>query len=123
MAHKVKRNVIFLVLLAVLVWGTVSRSSAQAPLRSPAEARFEKDVAPLFNKYCTGCHSGPRPQSDVTLKFKDEAEARGKATTDDEFWSKVETELSTRQMPPPQARNKPTDEERALLVDWIDNNL
>ena len=59
----------------------------------------------------------------MTLKFKDEAEARSKATTDDEFWSKVETELSSKQMPPPQARSKPTDEERALLVDWIDNNL
>ena len=77
MSHIAKRKAIFPALAAALVCGTVIGSSAQAPTPAPVQVHFDKDVAPLFNKYCTACHSGARPQADVLLKFKDEDEAHG----------------------------------------------
>src|SRR5436190_3057 len=122
MFHDTKRHASFLVLAAALVCGAVIGSSAQAPAPEPAQVKFERDVAPLFNKYCSACHGGARPQADVLLRFKDEADARSRGAADADFWSRVATELSTQQMPPA-GRTKPTEQERALLVDWINANV
>src|SRR4051812_31493895 len=69
---------------------------AQGP--APAsQAHFDSDIAPIFAKNCVGCHSGAQPKGDILLRFKDEAEARGKAAND-EFWDKVATEVESGRM-------------------------
>jgi hypothetical protein len=83
---------------------------------------FDDHVNPLLAKYCTGCHGGARPRADLVLKFGDETEARDKAKADSEFWVRVYEELSAKHMPPAEARRRPTDDERALMVAWIETN-
>ena len=103
------------------------RAAANAPgvKRATAGATdaFKQHVSPLLNKYCVGCHSGDSPRGDVKLTFATEGEALKVAKTEEDFWSRVATEISTEQMPPASMPFKPTDKERAVLVDWINSRL
>jgi hypothetical protein len=90
---------------------------------APSKAHFANDVAPVFNKYCIGCHAGAQPKGDILLRFNDEADARSRAVTSDDFWDKVATEIETGHMPPATVKNRPTDGEKQLLVNWIRNDV
>jgi hypothetical protein len=104
------------------IWGRdIATAQSPAPVQNP-HLSFDSDIAPVFNKYCIGCHSGAQPKGDMFLKFKDEADARGRVANDD-FWSKVATELSAGRMPPAMVKNRPTDDERKRIVDWINNDV
>jgi mono/diheme cytochrome c family protein len=102
-------------------WGRDIATAQSAAAQNP-HLSFDTDIAPVFNKYCIGCHAGAQPKGDMLLKFKDEADARGRAANDD-FWSKVSTELSAGRMPPAMVKNRPSDEERKRLVEWINNDV
>jgi cytochrome c5 len=90
---------------------------------STSKAHFATDVAPVFNKYCTACHAGAQPKGDILLRFSDEADARSRAVTSDDFWDKVATEIETGHMPPATSKTRPTDGEKQLLVNWIRNDV
>jgi cytochrome c5 len=116
-------GVAVLVALALpVLWGRdIATAQSAAPVHG-SRLSFDGDIAPVFNKYCTGCHSGAQPKGDMLLKFKDEADARGRVANDD-FWTKVSTELSSGRMPPAAVKNRPNDDERKRLVDWINNDV
>jgi hypothetical protein len=86
-------------------------------------ATFDKQISPLLAKYCAGCHGGSSPRADVRLEFANEEAARKVAPADGNFWSLVETEVSTKEMPPSNARLKPTDDERNQLAAWIHEKM
>src|SRR5471030_2111602 len=118
------RKVIWL----ALATGLLPAALCCAWLATPADAqvehpKFDTDIAPLFNKYCTTCHAGAQPKADIMLKFKDEDDARSRMVTNDEFWDKVSTMVKGGMMPPASAKDRPTDGERKLLVDWINNDV
>jgi mono/diheme cytochrome c family protein len=130
------RKVIFLVLGAALQGTVVGCSSlrvespetqalaaAQVHGADASRIRFEQDVSPLLTTYCTVCHTGPSAPAAVALDFQNEEEARGKAIAEDGFWSRVARNVSAKQMPPVYAPMQPTDAERAVLVDWINDNV
>jgi len=103
------------------LWGSgVATAQSAAPNPHP---NFSTDIAPVFNKYCVGCHSGPQPKADIMLKFKDEDDARSRMATNDEFWDKVTTMVGGGMMPPATIKNRPSDDERKLLVNWIKNDM
>lgn len=103
---------------------TAAVSLDGATAQSPApQSHYDGDIAPIFARNCVGCHSGAQPQGDILLRFKDEADARSRAVTNDEFWDKVAAEVESGRMPPATSRNKPTDGERKLLVDWVRNDV
>src|ERR1700742_589924 len=109
-----------LALTAVLVMGAAlsalaATSDIPTPVSTAVHPQFDGDIAPVFNKYCTGCHSGAQPKGDIMLSFKDEADARSRMATNDEFWDKVSTMLEGNLMPPAPVKNRPTDAERKLL--------
>jgi hypothetical protein len=101
---------------------TPSRA-ADVPVAAAGHAKFDSDIVPVFNKYCTGCHAGAQPKGDIMLKFKDEDDARSRMASNDEFWDKVSTMLKGDLMPPASVKNRPSDGERKLLVDWIQNDV
>ena len=100
-------------------WGH-GTATAQSAAPHP---NFDTDIAPVFNKYCVGCHAGAQPKGDIMLKFKDENDARSRMATNDEFWDKVTTMVGGGLMPPAMVKNRPSDQERRLLVDWIKNDM
>src|SRR3989338_6078091 len=109
---RMMRKVSLLGFGAVLLQGTVMGCSSLRVQPGTADAiHFETDVSPLLTKYCTGCHSGPNAPAAITLAFENEEEAGRKAVTEDDFWSRVATNVSSKQMPPPWAPSKPSDKE------------
>ena len=116
-----KRRAVFLAgagLVPLLLYAVAATAQVAMPAGAPAAS----PATALFGKYCAACHSGAAPKGDIALRFRDEAEAIAKAG-DDEFWTKVSTELSTGHMPPAEIANRPTAEERTLLVDFIDKKV
>lgn len=109
-------------LLQAAVLCALAATSDVVTVPGSAHPDFDTDIAPVFNKYCIGCHAGAQPKGDMLLKFKDEDDARSR-NANDEFWSKVSDELSSGRMPPAAVKNRPTDGERKRLVDWINNDV
>ncbi len=107
-------------LIALMAAASVDGATAQAP--APA-AHYGNEIAPIFARNCVGCHGGAQPQGDIFLRFKDEAEAKGAAVTNDELWDKVAAEVESGRMPPATSKNKPSDGERKLLVAWVRNDV
>ena len=64
-----------------------------------------------------GVRTSGRPQR---LRLGDVLVAQ-KAISQEDFWSRVSRNVAIGQMPPPYAVRKPTDEERARLIDWLND--
>jgi Protein of unknown function (DUF1592)/Protein of unknown function (DUF1588)/Protein of unknown function (DUF1585)/Protein of unknown function (DUF1587)/Protein of unknown function (DUF1595) len=138
-----KRSFPLLLLATALLQGCVffsmvhtaqSNPSSAAPATAPSEklasaktgaagADFGKDIAPALATYCVSCHSGEQPSGEVVLLFKDENEVKQKAAADKEFWPRVAAMLTSKQMPPNRAKNKPTDAQRDVLIGWINRDV
>jgi hypothetical protein len=86
------------------------------PAPSSKAPSFEKDVAPLVKKYCTGCHGGEKPKGGLALDAFRTAEDVAKKP---KVWEKVADNLRSGDMPPP-TRRQPTMDERDLINNWID---
>jgi hypothetical protein len=121
------RKVLLLATVAGVLTGAIVGCSAlrvePAPPESPDQVRFDRHISPLLTTYCVSCQSGLDAPAGIALNFTDEEAARHVATTEDDFWSRVATNVAMGQMPPAYAPRKPTDAERALLLDWINNNV
>ena len=96
--------------------------AAPAPAAATAAPAPAASHTAVLNKYCGACHSGAAPRGDVSLRFKDDAEAIASAGND-ELWTKVATELTTKHMPPANITNRPSDAERMLLVDFVNKQV
>lgn len=79
---------------------------------------FAKQVEPVLEKYCIGCHSGRRPKANLSLKFKDGAAALQALQT----WEKVQHAIQTREMPP-KGKPQPKPGEADFLMRWIGGQL
>ena len=118
------RKAAILALSGALLQSAVICALAAASDSTPAShPKFDSDIAPVFNKYCVGCHAGAQPKGDILLKFKDEDDARSRMASNDEFWDKVSTMVKGDLMPPASVKNRPTEGERKLLTDWIANDV
>lgn len=80
---------------------------------------FTEEIRPLLEAYCFDCHDDTeKPKGGINLeKFHDLAAVR--AGRDD--WAAVIDKVETMQMPPPKRRTQPSDEERKLLIDWLED--
>ena len=110
------------VLLAAAAIYAGAGGSLPLTAQSASPATFRKDVAPVLQTYCAGCHAGPSPRGGMRLVFTDETDARSALKEDGGFWERVANELSGRHMPPA-GRPQPTDAQRDLLVEWIQNTV
>ena len=85
----------------------------------PSSTSYAKDLAPLVGKYCSGCHSGPRPKGNLALDgFKDEAAVLKNLPV----WEKVAESLRSGDMPPP-GKPRPTLEELDRINTWLDRQV
>ncbi|MCU0719343.1 MAG: PSD1 and planctomycete cytochrome C domain-containing protein [Pirellula sp.] len=62
------------VLLLILIWPTLaivlSNAARAEPPASDAQIDFERDVKPIFAKYCTECHGATNQTSDLRLDLR-----------------------------------------------------
>ncbi len=102
--------------LGVAVVGTQFTFSQQ-PAPSPAERQ-----AALLKQYCVGCHNNALKTGGLTLESLDvrHPEQGGEAAL--EAWEKVIRKVRVGMMPP-QGAPKPTEQDRASLIAWLEGEL
>ncbi len=76
---------------------------------------YQRDVLPLLKQYCGDCHSGEVPDAGIAFEQLDVSVA---ATVDRNVWKKILGQIESRGMPPPDY-DPPADDERQLIIDWI----
>jgi len=102
------------VLLQFAVSGAVAETSAQV-----RERGFRERTRPLLQKFCADCHSGDSAEGGLSLdryrSAHDVLVGRG-------AWLTVLGKLRVKAMPPADAP-QPSDQERSLLIAWIDDAI
>jgi hypothetical protein len=83
-------------------------------------ADFSKDVQPVLKQYCTGCHGAEKQKGEIRLDTLDPDMVHGK---DAETWQLVLDQLNLGEMPPPKKKERPTDDERRTMVNWLTGSL
>jgi hypothetical protein len=90
-----------------------SAATATLPATRPTPAAFTTDVAPLVSRYCYECHGDGNTSGDLAL---DALVRAGDVKPAKEAWVKVMRQLRTHTMPPPDAEQHPSADERERLV-------
>ncbi len=93
---------------------------AQDPVaQDPRSIDFARDVRPVLARLCLRCHGPEKQKGDVRLDTLDPAMA---ARADAEGWHAALDMLRSGEMPPDD-EPQPSDQERRLLVTWLDGAL
>ncbi|MFO0924535.1 MAG: DUF1592 domain-containing protein [Pirellulales bacterium] len=83
------------------------------------EEQFQQRIQPLLVKYCGDCHQGPNAEADVDIgKYKSLMSVRKQPA----LWDQIRGVAKIGAMPPNDSP-QPTQEEKALLSDWVENAL
>jgi uncharacterized protein DUF1592/uncharacterized protein DUF1588/uncharacterized protein DUF1587/uncharacterized protein DUF1585/uncharacterized protein DUF1595 len=111
-----------LAFVVALAW-TFGAGASQAPseraiLAGELDRVFARDIRPFLDKYCTSCHSGQAPAAQFDLRPYANAAS---VVKDFAHWQLVLDKLREAQMPPPQAGQQPSAEERKLVISWIES--
>lgn len=69
------------------------------------DVTFEKDIKPIFQRYCVKCHVGAT-KYEVAFGLKHKI---------------LEKLINRKEMPPIYEGNRPTQEEIDLVKEWLDN--
>ena len=78
------------------------------------------DIGPLLAKYCTECHGKQEPEADFAIVGVDSVE---KMLGDRKRWLTALAKVQAGEMPPEEAKSKPTVDERKRLAAWLDDAL
>ena len=84
-----------------------------------ATPAFKDSVRPFLKSHCTFCHNDQLKTADLSF---DHYQDEGSALKDAQVWRRVKQMLD-RKMMPPVPRPRPSPEEVAAVLDWIDANL
>ena len=87
-----------------------------AVLQADAEKSFEEGVGPFIKTYCKECHSNRRTKGDINFEA---ALKRPGGATSSRHWKQALANVSNHEMPPDDADELPTDEERQQFLDWV----
>ena len=79
------------------------------------EKDYDTDIKPIVNTYCYSCHGVEEQKGGLRLDEIDPDLVKGQ---DAETWRFMLDMVNSGEMPPEEEK-QPTEEERALLVDWI----
>lgn len=81
---------------------------------------FEKEVRPILQQYCFSCH-GPEKQKGK-LRLDTLSPDLVKERRSAEHWHEVRAALNLGEMPP-EGKAAPNDEERRVILEWLNNAI
>lgn len=111
--------------LVSLLLGLMGLGAWSAPLNQPVadspklgslDERFANEVKPFLDRYCISCHGATKPKADLNLTNDKTVEAIAR---NEKQWELVVERLHAGDMPPEEAKKKPTPEERAAIAAWL----
>jgi hypothetical protein len=76
---------------------------------------FAKNVRPILQTYCFGCHGPSKRRGGLDLERIDDAAV---ALDDVDLWDHVKERLAGKEMPPAKSK-QPSEEERRTLMAWV----
>ena len=107
--------------------GLFAHSFAPIQAAEPAAmGEFEAKIAPLFARYCVGCHNASEPESDLALDSYQGLVRGGKSgqvvIASDAQKSRLLLMLNGQAQPtmPPEGNERPTPEELGTIQAWIE---
>ncbi|HWY74233.1 MAG TPA: DUF1592 domain-containing protein [Verrucomicrobiae bacterium] len=106
------RNSIIEATVAAFLLAFAGASLAAEP---PAAAQFRTEIQPILTEYCYDCHADGANKGGVAF---DELKTDDAILSNHELWAKVLKNVRSGLMPPAK-KARPSDEERAKLVQWI----
>lgn len=80
---------------------------------------FEKEIRPVLQEYCVGCHSAEKKKGDLDLE---PVIAKVDFAKDHDIWDKI-LELTDNREMPPEKKPQPSDDARQRLIQWIETSL
>src|SRR3954466_12400867 len=80
---------------------------------------YEKEIKPLFVKYCYDCHGEGMKKGGLAL---DEFHSIDEMIARRDKWQMVSRNVHLGEMPPPK-KEQPTADERDLIARWIDSEI
>ncbi len=109
------------------LWTFAGAAFAQHPPPSEADARhaqlreaslktFEENVTPFIRAYCFECHGDKKQKGGVTFRS---ALKNPAATAFLKQWKGARSTVETKEMPPEDAANQPSAEEREVFSRWV----
>ncbi|MDP4721711.1 MAG: DUF1592 domain-containing protein [Akkermansiaceae bacterium] len=106
-----------LVVIAGLSASLLVFSARVAAEGADVASRFEKEILPIMVDYCYDCHGDGLKEGELAL---DSFESISQMIADRDQWKKIRDHIDFRLMPPPD-EFAPEEDERAKLVEWIDD--
>ena len=85
-----------------------------------AEASYEAHIRPFLTKYCVSCHGPDQQKAKLRLDKLDPDLVRG---SDTDMWQEVLDLINVSEMPPEEAKKRPTRGERQVIVDALTASL
>ena len=108
-------------LFVALILGALGAAPVHSQSGAPAPDPFVSKIQPLLSKYCFKCHgSAAKPKADLNLTTAtSEASVRGNR----KIWKELLNKLRTKEMPPDDFQPQPTQDERDVLVKFVETAL
>lgn len=108
--------------------GAATSSPATAPTTTaaaastPAEdlADFHAHVEPVLQKYCFDCHAGGAAMGGFSME---KSQTMDDLLAAKKHWQAALTYVHKRQMPPADAQDQPSREERTVITNWIERAI
>ena len=102
----------------LLAFCVASAAAADGPALAPLQSEFERSVRPFLADYCLECHGKTKQEAKLDLSpFASLARVRA----DIGHWQLVLTRLKAGEMPPDDAPKRPSPQQRAAVVKWIED--
>lgn len=109
-----------LLLLPVLsVSAGLARGADEKPDLTKQQAAYEKEIRPVLQQFCVGCHNEKKSLGGINLTAFAEVTA---VQRDQTTWRKVLTQVRERHMPPSNLP-QPKLEQREQIVTWLAHTL
>lgn len=110
-----------LALSATMALGTCDISSGETAddLKKRSQATYRDQIRPLLQRHCLGCHGAKKQNGDVRFDMLNPDMAKGQ---DGETWHDVLNQLNLGEMPPEDAPQL-NEQDRGILVKWLDAEL
>lgn len=110
---------VFVSLLIATACASLTRAAPAGPVDS--EEILRTAVTPIISKYCYDCHGDGKSKGDLTL---DEDTTIAAVEKHRMAWEAVLRNVRSHEMPPPdEADALPTQEERDVIIQWIEKQL